>query len=62
MAISQQKKLEQFVARRHPLYEEMEAHWDFLESTYPAGQVITLERNEAVQLVEAEEPEALTQG
>jgi hypothetical protein len=38
MAISQQKKLEQFVARRHPLYEETEAHWDFLESTYEGGR------------------------
>jgi hypothetical protein len=38
MALSQQKKLEQFIKRRHPVFAEMEAHWDFLESTYEGGR------------------------
>jgi len=35
---AQQKKLKDFVARRHPLYEAMAAHWDFLEATYEGGR------------------------
>ncbi|KVH64520.1 hypothetical protein WS89_04345 [Burkholderia sp. MSMB1072] len=33
-----QKTLQQFIARRHPLYEAMKAHWDFLEETYEGGR------------------------
>lgn len=35
---AQQKQLEQFVARRHPVYDAMVTHWDFLESTYEGGR------------------------
>jgi hypothetical protein len=37
MALSQ-KKLQTFIARRHPLYESLVAHWDFLEATYEGGR------------------------
>ncbi|CAG9228817.1 hypothetical protein [Burkholderia vietnamiensis] len=33
-----QKTLQQFIARRHPLYEAMKGHWDFLEETYEGGR------------------------
>lgn len=33
-----QKTLKKFLERRHPLYEAMAAHWDFLASTYEGGR------------------------
>jgi len=33
-----QKKLKEFIERRHPLYEELAQHWDFLEETYEGGR------------------------
>lgn len=33
-----QKQLQAFVERRHPLYEAMEDHWEFLEATYKGGR------------------------
>lgn len=33
-----QKILLEFLKRRHPEYEEMLAHWDFLEATYRGGR------------------------
>jgi len=38
MAGFSQKQLKDFIKRRHPLYEAMEAHWDFLEATYEGGR------------------------
>jgi hypothetical protein len=35
---NEQKKLKEFIARRHPVYCEMEPHWDFLEATYEGGR------------------------
>jgi hypothetical protein len=37
MSLSQ-KQLQTFIKRRHPLYEQMQAHWDFLEQTYEGGR------------------------
>ncbi len=34
----EQKRLAKLVARRHPLYESMVAHWSFMESTYEGGR------------------------
>jgi hypothetical protein len=33
-----QTELNFVIARRHPLYEAMQAHWDFLKSTYEGGR------------------------
>lgn len=33
-----QKRLKRFVSSRHPLYEAMAAHWQFLDSTYEGGR------------------------
>jgi hypothetical protein len=33
----EQKKLQDFVARRHPVFEAMVSHWEFLEATYEGG-------------------------
>jgi len=33
-----QQRLQKFVARRHPMYAALRAHWDFLESTYDGGR------------------------
>src|SRR5260370_23471174 len=36
MALSQ-KQLQGFIARRHPVYDDMDWHWNFLEATYEGG-------------------------
>jgi hypothetical protein len=33
-----QKQLERFIARRHPMYDALQSHWDFLEDTYEGGR------------------------
>jgi hypothetical protein len=33
-----QKQLKKFLDRRHPLYEAMKCHWDFLAATYEGGR------------------------
>jgi hypothetical protein len=33
-----QKQLKKFLDRRHPLYEAMRAHWEFLATTYEGGR------------------------
>jgi hypothetical protein len=35
---TEQKKLRDFIKRRHPEYAELVAHWDFLEATYRGGR------------------------
>ncbi len=34
----QQKKLKKFIERRHPRFEELSPHWEFLEATYEGGR------------------------
>lgn len=34
-----QKELKDFIARRHPLYEDLRLHWDFLDETYEGGRL-----------------------
>ena len=34
----EQKKLQALIKRRHPLYEDTKAHWEFLELTYNGGR------------------------
>jgi hypothetical protein len=36
--LDRQKQLKEFIARRHPEYEEHEPIWDFLEDTYEGGR------------------------
>lgn len=36
--LDRQKQLKKFLDRRHPLYEEMEEHWEFLSDTYQGGR------------------------
>src|SRR5690606_2895738 len=31
-------RLSTLIARRHPRYEELKPHWDFLEATYEGGR------------------------
>ena len=38
MADSYQKTLQEFLKRRHPRYEELLPHWNFLEATYRGGR------------------------
>jgi hypothetical protein len=38
MSETRQKKLREFLRRRHPLYDAMAAHWAFLEATYDGGR------------------------
>lgn len=38
MSAERQKELKEFIKRRHPLFEAMEAHWLFLEQTYEGGR------------------------
>ncbi|MDH2045667.1 phage portal protein [Acinetobacter johnsonii] len=35
---AEQESLQKLVARRHPLYESLSAHWTFMESTYEGGR------------------------
>lgn len=37
-AADRQKQLKAFIERRHPEYEEMANHWEFLEDTYEGGR------------------------
>lgn len=34
----EQKKLKAFIERRHPLYEALQEHWEFLTATYEGGR------------------------
>lgn len=34
----QQKRLRKMIERRHPQYEDYQAHWEFLEKTYDGGR------------------------
>jgi hypothetical protein len=38
MDLSDQKKLKSLIARRHPVYEEMLPHWQFLSDCYKGGR------------------------